>query len=326
MKKVNLFIAGYGKVGKALVDMITETRDAIAQRSCRNLCLCGLANTRRYLLDTAGIPWEEVGERLKDGIIPGTAFTDALPAAEGQAVFVDCTADAGMGALYPGLFKKGYSVVACNKVPFSGSYESFRELHRLACEAGVSLRYETTVGAALPVLVTLDRVVQSGDHLVELDAVLSGTLNYLLDNYKGSGFEALVEDARRRGYTEPDPSVDLSGTDVLRKIIILSRQLGIALEESQVALEPIPADIDKRYAAAAARGKVLRYVASVNASGKAVVGLKEEDPGSPLASLHGCDNAVLIKTTDYPSPMLIQGAGAGPRQTAGGVLGDILLS
>ena len=159
-----------------------------------------------------------------------------------------------------------------------------------------------------------------------MDAVLSGTLNYLLDNYDGSGWDALVEDARQKGYTEPDPSIDLSGKDVLRKILILSRQAGIPLEAQQVALEPIPADIESRFKAASAKGKKLRYVASVDAGGKASVGLKEVGQNNPLYALRGTDNAVLITTGDYPSPMLIQGAGAGTRQTAGGLLNDILLS
>ena len=175
-------------------------------------------------------------------------------------------------------------------------------------------------------LVTLDRVVQSGDTLVRMDAVLSGTLNYLMDRYQGTGFDALVEEARLKGYTEPDPSVDLSGKDVLRKILILSRQAGMPLEESQVSLEPIPADIADRYAAAESKGLKLRYVASVDAEGHASVGLQEVGPESPLYALKGTDNAILITTGDYPSPMLIQGAGAGTRQTAGGLLNDIMLS
>ena len=217
-------------------------------------------------------------------------------------------------------------MVACNKIPFSGTYAQFRNLQLDAQKAGVALRYETTAGAALPVLVTLDRVVQSGDRLVRMDAVLSGTLNFLLDNYKGTGWEELVEEARVKGYTEPDPNIDLSGVDVLRKILILSRQAGIPLEETQVSLEPIPADIAQRYEAANAAGRKLRYVASVDAEGHASVGLQEVGPDSPLYGLRGTDNAVLITTGDYPSPMLIQGAGAGTRQTAGGLLNDIMLS
>ena len=322
---IPLFIAGYGRVGKALVDMLRDNAAAIAKRSGKELRVCGLARSTRYVIDTEGLDLSRAGELLEAGK-PGS-YIDALCSLSLEnAIFVDCTANEEIGFRYPDLFQCGYSVVACNKIPFSGTYAQFRNLQLDAHKAGVALRYETTAGAALPVLVTLDRVVQSGDTLVRMDAVLSGTLNYLLDNYKGTGWDALVEDARIKGYTEPDPSIDLSGKDVLRKILILSRQAGLPLEESQVSLEPIPADIASRYAAASAAGHKLRYVASVDAEGHAVVGLQEVGPESPLYGLRGTDNAILITTGDYPSPMLIQGAGAGTRQTAGGLLNDIMLA
>ena len=322
---IPLFICGYGRVGKALVNMLLENAAAIAKRSGKELRVCGLARSTRYVIDTEGIDLAQAGKLLEKGT-PGS-FVDALCALSLEnALFIDCTANEELGFRYPDLFHSGYSVVACNKIPFSGTYAQFKNLQLEAHKAGVSLRYETTAGAALPVLVTLDRVVQSGDTLVRMDAVLSGTLNYLLDNYNGADWDALVEDARVKGYTEPDPQVDLSGKDVLRKILILSRQAGLPLEEAQVTLEPIPADIEQRYQKAAASGKKLRYVASVDAEGHAVVGLQEVGPDSPLYSLRGTDNAILITTGDYPSPMLIQGAGAGTRQTAGGLLNDIMLS
>ncbi len=322
---IPLFICGYGRVGKALVDMLRDNAAAIAKRSGKELRVCGLARSTHYVIDTEGIDLAQAGTLLEKGT-PGS-FVDALcELSLENALFIDCTANEELGFRYPDLFHSGYSVVACNKIPFSGTYAQFKNLQLEAHKAGVSLRYETTAGAALPVLVTLDRVVQSGDRLVRMDAVLSGTLNYLLDNYKGGDWDALVEDARVKGYTEPDPQVDLSGKDVLRKILILSRQAGLPLEEAQVTLAPIPADIEQRYKKAAASGKKLRYVASVDAEGHAVVGLQEVGPDSPLYSLRGTDNAILITTGDYPSPMLIQGAGAGTRQTAGGLLNDIMLS
>ena len=322
---IPLFIAGYGRVGKALVEMLRDNADAIARRSGKQLRVCGLANSRRYVIDTEGIELSEAGERLSQGT-PGN-FIDALCGLSLEnSLYIDCTANEELGFRYPYLFHSGYSVVACNKIPFSGTYAQFKNLQAEAHKAGVSLRYETTAGAALPVLVTLARVVQSGDTLVRMDAVLSGTLNYLLDRYEGKDWEALVEEARLKGYTEPDPNIDLSGKDVLRKILILSRQAGIPLEATQVSLEPIPADIAQRYSAAAEAGKKLRYVASVDAEGHAAVGLQEVGPESPLYNLRGTDNAILITTGDYPSPMLIQGAGAGTRQTAGGLLNDIMLA
>ena len=324
-KVIPLFIAGYGRVGKALVEMLRDNAASIAKRSGKELRVCGLARSTKYVIDTEGIDLSKAGELLENGT-PGS-YIDALCSLSLEnPIFVDCTANEEQGFRYPDLFSSGFSVVACNKIPFSGTYAQFRSLLREAKRAGVSLRYETTAGAALPVLVTLDRVVQSGDTLIKMEAVLSGTLNYLLDNYKGSDWDALVEDARIKGYTEPDPSIDLSGKDVLRKILILSRQAGLPLEEAQVTLEPIPADIEARYHAAASAGKKLRYVATVDPDGHASVGLKEVGPDSPLYALRGTDNAILITTGDYPSPMLIQGAGAGTRQTAGGLLNDILLS
>ena len=322
---VPLFIAGYGRVGKALVEMLRDNAAAIAKRSGKELRVCGIANSKRYVINTEGIDLSQAGELLANGT--HGSFVDALCSLSlEEPIFIDCTANEEIGFRYPDLFHSGYSIVGCNKIPFSGTYAQFRNLQLEAHKAGVSLRYETTAGAALPVLVTLDRVVQSGDTLVRMEAVLSGTLNYLLDHYNGSGWDALVEDARVKGYTEPDPSIDLSGKDVLRKILILSRQAGLPLESDQVQLEPIPADIAQRYSAAAAAGRKLRYVASVDAAGHATVGLQEVGPESPLYGLKGTDNAILITTGDYPSPMLIQGAGAGTRQTAGGLLNDIMLS
>ena len=320
-KIVPVFIAGYGRVGKELVNMLRSQSALIAARTGVELRICGLANSKRYFIDTEGI---ETPENLQTKGNAGS-FVDALCSLSLEhPVFVDCTASEETGFRYPELFRCGYHVVACNKNPFSGTYAQYTQLVQEALAAGVSLRYETTVGAALPVLGTLDRVVESGDRLQEVQAVLSGTLNYLLDNYKGADWDALVEDARVKGYTEPDPSVDLSGRDVLRKVLILSRVAGIPLEAAQVKLEAIPADIAERYAAAAADGRKLRYVARVCADGTASVGLEAVGPDSPLYNLHGTDNGILITTADYPSPMFIQGAGAGTRQTAGGLLKDIL--
>ncbi len=320
---VRVFIAGYGRVGKELVRMLREQAPVIAARTGKELRICGLANSKRYLIDTEGI---ESPESLLTSGNTGS-FIDALcDLSLEHPVFLDCTASEEIGFRYPDLLHCGFSVVACNKIPFSGTYAQYANMQQAALEAGVSLKYETTVGAALPILATLERVVCSGDRLVKVQAVLSGTLNYLLDTFEGKDWDALVEDARQKGYTEPDPSVDLSGRDVLRKVLILSRVAGLPLEETAVQLEAIPADIAERYAAAAAKGCKLRYVAEVDGSGQATIGLKEVGPDSPLYALRGTDNAILLTTDHYPSPMLIQGAGAGTAQTASGLLNDILLT
>ena len=229
-------------------------------------------------------------------------------------------------------------MVTCNKIPFSGSYETYAGLVAAAALSHVGLRYETTVGAALPILAALDRLLVSGDTLHGVDAVLSGTINYLCDHYEGHDFAALVEDARQKGYTEPDPAVDLSGRDVLRKTLIMARMVGIPLEESDVCLEPFPPETDlaAAYAAAASIGLRLRYVTSLrrvpaaaaeedsSVCWRVTVGLKAVGPDDPLHWLTGTDNCAVITTGDYPSPLIIRGAGAGPRQTAAGLLQDIL--
>ena len=223
---------------------------------------------------------------------------------------------------------------ALNRIAYAkgtSDYEQYNALKKQALKAGVNLRYETTAGAALPILETLDKVLNCGDRIRKIEAAISGTLGYIFDRYDGSvPFEEIVEEAHRKGYTEPDPAIDLSGRDVLRKLLILSRQTGIPLEEADVDMEPVPdsREIARRQAEASAQGLKLRYIASLTIeeddSFHAACRLECVSPDSPLYWLRGTDNAAVITTEDYPSPLLIQGAGAGARQTAGGVLGDIL--
>ena len=306
--------------------MIRENHDVIARRTGKDLRICGLANSRRYLIDMEGVAPKQLPEGVAGSFFD--ALADLSPA---DSIVVDCTASEEPGLRYPQLFKAGFSVVACNKIPFSGSYENYAALTAAAARSHVGLRYETTVGAALPILAALDRLAESGDTLHWVEAVLSGTLNYLCDRYEGHDFAALVEEARQKGYTEPDSAIDLSGRDVLRKTLIMARVAGIPLEESDVHLEPFPAEAElaPAYAAAIAAGHRLRYVASLrcgvsDATPSVTVGLQAVGPDSPLYSLTGTDNCAVITTADYPSPLVIRGAGAGPRQTAAGVLQDIL--
>ena len=261
-----------------------------------------------------------------------------------HSVFVDCTGSADIAYKYLNLFKRGYSVVASNKITFSAPYKQYALLRTTAVENRVSLRYETTVGAALPILESIARCVNSGDTIRKVEAVLSGTLCYLFSTYKGGSFSALVRQAQAAGYTEPDPRLDLSGRDVLRKLLILSREAGVPLEEADVQMDPILAPEyftggveafyqrleahDAEFEAAFGDGS-RRYVAmlEIQADGsyKASIGLRKLPEDHPLARLSGTDNCALITTDFYPSPLIIQGAGAGAVQTASGVLNDILL-
>jgi len=355
-KDINLFIAGFGTVGKALVDIITRNRNKIEARTGRRLHVCGLSNSRRFILDKHGLDLNDIKTQLDNGVSAADEayFTQLATLSLENSVFVDCTASADIAFKYMNLFKKGYSVVACNKITFSLPYQQYAALKEAAIEIGATLRYETTVGAALPILESISRSVHSGDEIIRIEAVLSGTLNYIFSNYaggEGGTFAEVVKRAQDAGYTEPDPRLDLSGRDVLRKLLILSREAGVPLDEKDVQISPIlgeeffEGDVDafyaklaeneamfaERYNEAASKGLRQRFVASLikdenSPSGyRAKTGLEAVSADHPLFTLNGTDNCAIIQTDFYPSPLVIQGAGAGAYQTASGVLNDIIV-
>ena len=355
-KDINLFIAGYGVVGKALVDIIAKNRKKIESRTGRRLHVCGLSNSRKFIIDKHGLDLENIKEQLGNGenAADEAYFTQLATLSMENSVFVDCTASADIAFKYMHLFKKGYSVVACNKITFSSPYRQYAALKEAAIEIGATLRYETTVGAALPILESISRSVHSGDEIIRIEAVLSGTLNYIFSNYaggEGGTFAEVVRRAQDAGYTEPDPRLDLSGRDVLRKLLILSREAGVPLDEKDVQISPIlgdeffEGDVDAfyvklaeneemfaaRYNDAASKSLRQRFVASLvkddesSFGYRAKIGLESISDEHPLFNLCGTDNAALIQTDFYPSPLVIQGAGAGAYQTASGVLNDILM-
>ena len=355
-KDIHLFIAGYGFVGKALVDIIAKNRGKIEKRTGRRLHVCGLANSRRFILDKNGLSLDNIAQQLNNGCNSADEayFNQLATLTLENSVFVDCTASADIAFKYMNLFKKGYSVVACNKITFSSPYKQYAALKEAAIEIGATLRYETTVGAALPILESISRSVHSGDEIIRIEAVLSGTLNYIFSNYaggKGGTFAEVVKRAQDAGYTEPDPRLDLSGRDVLRKLLILSREAGVGIDEKDVEISAIlpeeffEGDVDtfyaklaeneamfaERYNDAASKGLRQRFVASLvkdleSPFGyRAKIGLECVDSDHPLYSLCGTDNAALIQTNFYPSPLVVQGAGAGAYQTASGVLNDIIM-
>ena len=384
VREVNLFIAGFGTVGKALVQIIAENRDRITERTGKRLNIIGISNSRRYALAPEGLSIRSAndveallsaGESSADD-----AYFKALAGISMEnSVFVDCTASSDISYKYINLFRRGYSVVACNKITFSAPYAQYAALKAAALETGASLRYETTVGAALPILESVSRSINSGDRIHSIEAVLSGTMNYIYSTYAGGPacggektFAQVVRDAQDAGYTEPDPRLDLSGRDVLRKLLILSREAGAAVDEKDVEMTPVlgpeffEVKVDAfyklleenekmfsdRFKAAAEKGCRLRFVASLEAvygdealegseratalaasegaaDGKGVqyratIGLKEVPQSHPLYNLCGTDNSAIIRTDFYPSPLVVQGAGAGAFQTASGVLNDIL--
>ena len=358
-KDINLFVAGYGTVGKALIDIIAKNKDKIAERTGKRLHLAGLSNSRKFILDKQGLKLDNIEAQLAEGkSAANDAFFEAMAKVSLQnSIFVDCTASSDISYKYLNLFERGYSVVASNKITFAAPYKQYKALKTSAVENRVSLRYETTVGAALPILESISRSVNSGDAIVSIEAVLSGTMNYIFSTYKGGEdgktFYDVVKYAKEAGYSEPDPRLDLSGRDVLRKLLILSREAGAPIDEADVHIDPVlgpeffegkvpeffeklaanEAQFAASYKAAADKGLRQRFVASLvaekdaqgNVVYKASMGLKAVGPDSPLFSLCGTDNAALIKTEFYPSPLVIQGAGAGAYQTASGTLNDILM-
>ena len=355
-KDINLFIAGFGTVGRALVDIISKNRDKIAARTGRRLRICGLSNSRKFIIDKNGLDLNNIKDLLENGISAADEayFTHLASLSLENSVLVDCTASADIAFKYMNLFKRGYSVVACNKITFSSPYKQYAALKEAAIEIGATLRYETTVGAALPILESISRSVHSGDEIIRIEAVLSGTLNYIFSNYaggEGGTFAEVVKRAQDAGYTEPDPRLDLSGRDVLRKLLILSREAGVGIDEKDVEISHILSEeffegdvqafytklaeneelFAARYNEAASKGLKQRFVASLikdenTALGyKAKIDLENIDASHPLYNLNGTDNCAIIQTEFYPSPLVVQGAGAGAYQTASGVLNDIIM-
>lgn len=358
-KEINLFIAGFGTVGKALVDIISRNRDKIAQRTGKRINIIGISNSKNYILNLEGLDLQSIESQLKEGhSAANEAYFEVLANTSlNNSFFVDCTASSDISYKYLNLFHRGYSVVACNKITFSAPYKQYQNLKSTALETGAVLKYETTVGAALPILESVRRSINSGDTILKIQAVLSGTMNYIFSKYKGGPacgddltFAQVVKNAQDAGYTEPDPRLDLSGRDVLRKLLIMSREAGVPIDENDVEITPVlspkffigkvdafykqleenEASFSARYKEAESKNCRQRFIASLIKDESAKYGYKASlsvenvSEGHPLYNLMGTDNAAIIQTDFYPSPLVVQGAGAGAYQTASGILNDIL--
>src|SRR6202140_3004916 len=267
---------------------------------------------------------------------------DYLP----HTVLIDCSADAEVASHYRDWLAAGIHIVTPNKKANSGTLAYYESLKAARRESGAHYLYETTVGAGLPVIQTLRDLRETGDEITRIEGIFSGTLAYLFNVYDGTTpFSAIVREAKQRGYTEPDPRDDLSGTAVARKLIILGREMGLPLEMSDVEIASlVPQDLiagsseeflaglsrhdapmKQRYEQARSRGKVLRYVRAVSSDGRATVGLVELEARHSFANIALTDNVVRFATARYcDNPLIVQGPGAGPAVTAGGVFADLL--
>lgn len=346
-KQLNLFIAGTGNVGSKLLAQIAQQQAYLQQNLRLQVRVVGLANSRKMLFNDEGIALHSWQDHMAEGETSDLSrFIHTMQEKNlRNSVFVDITANETVAMAYDKVFEKSISVVACNKIACSSDYAYYRDLKESARDHNVSFLFETNVGASLPIIGTLNDLLRSGDRITKIEAVLSGTLNFVFNNYNGErSFAEVVRQAQAEGYTEPDPRLDLSGKDVMRKIMILAREAGESLEMSAItnhsfmpescmqgSVEDFYAEMERQeahfqnlYEEAKEAGKKLKFVATFE-NGKASVGLKHIDPAHDFYHLYGKDNIVTFFTNRYTDqPMVVKGAGAGAEVTASGVFADII--
>lgn len=346
-KQLNLFLVGAGNVGSRLLEQLKQQLAYLQQHLRLQLRVVAIANSKRIAISEEGIDLANWETSLKDAN-PGKLsdlVNFILEKNLRNSVFVDVTANNDVAACYANLLQKSISIVACNKIAASSDFGNYSKLKSLAREYNTSYLFETNVGAGLPVIGTLNDLMRSGDEVKKIEAVLSGTLNFVFNNYDGGKpFAEVVKQAQDEGYTEPDPRLDLGGTDVMRKILILAREAGYKMEMEDIQnnvflpescmkgdvaafyieLEKHEPHFRKLYEEAKAKGCKLKFVAKLE-NGKASVGLQHIPSTSDFFHLYGKDNVVLFYTRRYPEqPLVVKGAGAGADVTASGVFADII--
>ncbi|REC47982.1 bifunctional aspartate kinase/homoserine dehydrogenase I [Chryseobacterium pennipullorum] len=349
VKQVHLYICGTGNVGTKLIQQIYAQNPYLREHLFVNIRISGLSNSRKMIFSDRGISeedylnWQKMGTEASPENFAEEMITRNLR----NSIFVDITASRDLPKVYESLLRRSIDIVACNKIAASSDYEKYRTLKNTARNHNCSFFFETNVGAGLPVIGTISDLIKSGDRITSIQAVLSGTLNFVFNNYDGSRtFSEVVAQAQEEGYTEPDPRLDLSGTDVARKILILAREAGYPLQFEEIENTGfLPEDcmlgtVENFYAklteheshfknllqSAQSDGKILKYTAEFK-DGKAKVGLQHIAPGSDLFHLYGKDNIVIFKTLRYSEqPLVVKGAGAGAEVTASGVFADIIRS
>lgn len=348
-KTMNLFMIGIGNVGGTFINQIAKQQDYLLEIENVDLRIVGIANSRKMFFAEDGIDlksWkdqlEKSGEPMQaDAFVRQMEFMNMR-----NSVFVDNTADAGIAGLYHDVLRKSISVVTPNKIACASEYDKYLDLKNTAKEYKSKFLFETNVGAGLPVITTLGDLIKSGDKVKKIQAVLSGSLNFIFNTFKpGVSFAEVVKQAGDEGYTEPDPKIDLSGVDVMRKILILIRECGVPIELNEIesksfipqecmdtktndaffaSLEKHDAAFQKLVNDAEAKNCRLKFVASYD-NGKASVGLQEIPKDHPFYVLEGKDNIVLFYTNRYvEQPLVIKGAGAGAEVTASGIFADVM--
>ena len=353
-KVLNLFICGIGTVGGMLLEQIRTQQQFLMQSRRLKLNVVGISDVDNFVLDRDGIDLDNYVKILRAGYPANTEHMrdEIVKMNIFNSVFVDCTASRQIASLYQTFLEHNISVVAANKIAASSDYDSYLKLKQTARDRGVWFRYETNVGAGLPIIGTINDLCNSGDKILKIEAILSGTLNFIFNEIAADvPFSETVRRAKEQRYSEPDPRIDLSGTDVIRKLVILTREAGYKVEQDDVEkhlfvpdsyfagsiedfwakLPELDADFEARRKVLEAENKRWRFVATMEAdeenpsSFKTSVALKEVPYGHPFYGLEGSNNIVLLTTERYKEyPMLIQGYGAGAAVTAAGVFANIM--
>ena len=354
IRTINCFLAGYGAVAQAFIEMIATSGDTIAERTGKRIRIVGVSSSRKYILNTDGIRPEDIATVLPYGHpAEGGAFFDAIGTLSlKDAVLLDCTNSESIGARYEEFFRRGLNVVSCNRRAFAVPYARYAAMKSTAHDYGLALKYDTTVGTALPILESISGSAYSGDEITAIEAVVSCTLNNIITSYDGANTEplgTLLKRAQDIGLTEKDPRADLGGRDALRKLLILAREAGVPLEESDVEITPmlgpeffdcpieefyrLLAEYEPKFIAREAElddlGMRQRFVASIHKDPSARLGYKAEikmqlvGVNSPFFWISGTENVVIIRSA-FSAPLVIRGAGEGARMAASGVLNNIL--
>ncbi|MBP6230038.1 MAG: bifunctional aspartate kinase/homoserine dehydrogenase I [Paludibacteraceae bacterium] len=345
---LNIFLVGTGTVGGSLLEQIHQQQEKLLEQNSVKINVVGITELNGTLFNPQGIELSNYAEQiLKEGttLSPAEVCSAIIEMNLFNSVFVDCTASPAIAELYEKLLNHNISVVAANKIAASSEYERYIHLKSLARKKGIKYLFETNVGAGLPIINTINNLINSGDKILKIEAVLSGTLNFIFNTIsKDISFSQSIQLAKEARYAEPDPRVDLSGKDVIRKLVILARESGYHVEQEDVVknlfvpekyfegsvddfwntIGELDAQFEEKRQALAAQDKKYRFVAKME-NGKCEVGLKEVDVRHPFYDLEGSNNIITIHTERYLEyPMIIKGYGAGASVTAAGVFGDII--